>query len=126
MVTSLASGKATLVAQTAGRPHPLSHPCPLCTSLPLTSPAGDGDPAHRVPLEPPRCLPQDRDLGQSGVPAMDQSPAFGPRSGGPPQVVAGAGARRNESQDYLLMDSELGDDGCPQPPPPLYRYYPCL
>ncbi|ELK16511.1 Short transient receptor potential channel 6 [Pteropus alecto] len=57
---------------------------------------------------------------------MNQSPAFGPRRGGSPRVVAGAGARRNESQDYLLMDSELGDDGCPQPPPPLYGYYPCL
>ncbi|XP_006907566.1 short transient receptor potential channel 6 isoform X2 [Pteropus alecto] len=57
---------------------------------------------------------------------MNQSPAFGPRRGGSPRVVAGAGARRNESQDYLLMDSELGDDGCPQPPPPLYGYYPCF
>lgn len=57
---------------------------------------------------------------------MNQSPAFGPRRGGSPRVVAGAGARRNESQDYLLMDSELGDDCCPQPPPPLYGYYPCL
>ncbi|XP_011367721.1 short transient receptor potential channel 6 isoform X3 [Pteropus vampyrus] len=57
---------------------------------------------------------------------MNQSPAFGPRRGGSPRVVAGAGARRNESQDYLLMDSELGDDCCPQPPPPLYGYYPCF
>nr|KAF6468442.1 transient receptor potential cation channel subfamily C member 6 [Rousettus aegyptiacus] len=57
---------------------------------------------------------------------MNQSPAFGPRRRGSPPVVAAAGARRNESQDYLLMDSELGDDGCPQPPPPLYRYYPCF
>lgn len=126
MVTSLASGKATLAAQSAGCPHPLCDPRPLCTSLPLTSSAGDGDPAHRVPLELPRCIPQDWDLGQSGVPAMNQSPAFGPRRSGSPPVVAAAGARRNESQDYLLMDSELGDDGCPQPPPPLYRYYPCL
>uniref|UniRef100_A0A3Q2HXJ9 Transient receptor potential cation channel subfamily C member 6 n=1 Tax=Equus caballus TaxID=9796 RepID=A0A3Q2HXJ9_HORSE len=55
---------------------------------------------------------------------MNQSPAFGPRRGGSPRVAAGAGARRNESQDYLLMDSELGDDGCPQPPLPPYGYYP--
>uniref|UniRef100_A0A4W2BYL4 Transient receptor ion channel domain-containing protein n=1 Tax=Bos indicus x Bos taurus TaxID=30522 RepID=A0A4W2BYL4_BOBOX len=56
---------------------------------------------------------------------MNQSPAaFGPRRGGSPAVVAGAGARRNESQDYLLMDSELGDDA--QPPLPAYGYYPCL
>uniref|UniRef100_A0A8C4LUW2 Transient receptor potential cation channel subfamily C member 6 n=1 Tax=Equus asinus TaxID=9793 RepID=A0A8C4LUW2_EQUAS len=55
---------------------------------------------------------------------MNQSPAFGPRRGGSPRVPAGAGARRNESQDYLLMDSELGDDGCPQPPLPPYGYYP--
>ncbi|XP_044785731.2 short transient receptor potential channel 6 isoform X5 [Bubalus bubalis] len=56
---------------------------------------------------------------------MNQSPAaFGPRRGGSPAVAAGAGARRNESQDYLLMDSELGDDA--QPPLPAYGYYPCL
>ncbi|XP_006887385.1 PREDICTED: short transient receptor potential channel 6 isoform X2 [Elephantulus edwardii] len=54
---------------------------------------------------------------------MSQSPAFGPRRGGSPLVVAGAGARRNDSQDYLLMDSELGDEGGPQPP---YGYYPCF
>ncbi|XP_040833150.1 short transient receptor potential channel 6 isoform X3 [Ochotona curzoniae] len=53
---------------------------------------------------------------------MTQSPAFGPRRGGP--AAAGAGARRNESQDYLLLDSELGDDGCPQFPLPPYAYYP--
>uniref|UniRef100_A0A5F9C3V1 Transient receptor potential cation channel subfamily C member 6 n=1 Tax=Oryctolagus cuniculus TaxID=9986 RepID=A0A5F9C3V1_RABIT len=53
---------------------------------------------------------------------MTQSPAFGPRRGCP--AAAGAGARRNESQDYLLMDSELGDDGCPQLPLPPYAYYP--
>uniref|UniRef100_A0A8C6E6W6 Transient receptor potential cation channel subfamily C member 6 n=1 Tax=Moschus moschiferus TaxID=68415 RepID=A0A8C6E6W6_MOSMO len=53
---------------------------------------------------------------------MNQSPAaFGPRRGGSPAV---AGARRNESQDYLLMDSELGDDA--QPQLPAYGYYPCL
>ncbi|XP_036881531.1 short transient receptor potential channel 6 isoform X2 [Manis javanica] len=57
---------------------------------------------------------------------MSQSPAFGPRRGGSPRGAAGARARRNESQDYLLMDSELGDDGCPQPPGPAYGYYPCL
>ena len=56
---------------------------------------------------------------------MNQSPAaFGPRRGASPAVAAGAGARRNESQDYLLMDSELGDDA--QPPLPAYGYYPCL
>uniref|UniRef100_A0A8D1IRE0 Transient receptor potential cation channel subfamily C member 6 n=1 Tax=Sus scrofa TaxID=9823 RepID=A0A8D1IRE0_PIG len=55
---------------------------------------------------------------------MNQSPAFGPRRGGSPRVAAGAGARRNESQDYLLMDSELGDDGYPQPPLLPYGYYP--
>uniref|UniRef100_A0A8C3VL40 Transient receptor potential cation channel subfamily C member 6 n=1 Tax=Catagonus wagneri TaxID=51154 RepID=A0A8C3VL40_9CETA len=55
---------------------------------------------------------------------MNQSAAFGPRRGGSPRVAAGAGARRNESQDYLLMDSELGDDGCPQHPLPPYAYYP--
>ncbi|XP_036758706.2 short transient receptor potential channel 6 isoform X3 [Manis pentadactyla] len=57
---------------------------------------------------------------------MSQSPAFGPRRGSSPRGAAGARARRNESQDYLLMDSELGDDGCPQPPGPAYGYYPCL
>lgn len=40
--------------------------------------------------------------------------------------MAGAGARRNESQDYLLMDPELGDGGCSQSPLPPYGYYPCL
>uniref|UniRef100_A0A2K6G941 Transient receptor potential cation channel subfamily C member 6 n=1 Tax=Propithecus coquereli TaxID=379532 RepID=A0A2K6G941_PROCO len=55
---------------------------------------------------------------------MNQSPAFGPRRGGSPPAAARAGARRNESQDYLLMDSELGDDGCPQPQLPPYGYYP--
>ncbi|XP_004385925.1 short transient receptor potential channel 6 isoform X2 [Trichechus manatus latirostris] len=54
---------------------------------------------------------------------MNQSPAFGPRRGGSLPAAAGAGARRNESQDYLLMDSELGDDGCSQPP---CDYYPCF
>lgn len=68
----------------------------------------------------------ERDRGQSGVPAMNQSPAFGPRTGGSSRVGAGAGARRNESQDYLLMDPELGADGCRQPPLPLYGYYPGL
>lgn len=57
---------------------------------------------------------------------MNQSSAFGPRRGGSSRVPAGAGAPRNESQDYLLIDSEMGDDGCPQPPLPLYGYYPCL
>ncbi|XP_066227291.1 short transient receptor potential channel 6 isoform X3 [Saccopteryx leptura] len=57
---------------------------------------------------------------------MSQSPAFGPRRGGSLRVVAGAGAWRNESQDYLLMDSELRDDGCPQNPLPPYGYYPCV
>uniref|UniRef100_A0A8C5VPW3 Transient receptor potential cation channel subfamily C member 6 n=1 Tax=Microcebus murinus TaxID=30608 RepID=A0A8C5VPW3_MICMU len=55
---------------------------------------------------------------------MNQSPAFGPRRGGSPRAAARAGARRNESQDYLLMDAELGDDGCPQPQLPPYGYYP--
>ncbi|KAM6172276.1 short transient receptor potential channel 6 [Erethizon dorsatum] len=55
---------------------------------------------------------------------MHQSPEFGPRRGGSPRAAAGAGSRRNESQDYLLMDSELMDDGCPQPPLPPYGYYP--
>ncbi|KAF7473164.1 Hypothetical predicted protein [Marmota monax] len=57
---------------------------------------------------------------------MNQNPAFVPRRGGSPSAAAGAGARRNESQDYLLMDSELGDDDCPQLPLPPYGYYPCL
>ncbi|KAF6334603.1 transient receptor potential cation channel subfamily C member 6 [Rhinolophus ferrumequinum] len=57
---------------------------------------------------------------------MNQSPAFGPRRGGSSRVPAGAGAPRNESQDYLLVDSEMGDDGCPQPPLAPYGYYPCL
>ncbi|XP_045674014.1 short transient receptor potential channel 6 isoform X2 [Phyllostomus hastatus] len=56
---------------------------------------------------------------------MNQSPAFGPRRGSSPRVLAGAGARRNESQDYLLMDPELGDEGCSQSPLPPYGYYPC-
>ncbi|MBZ3869927.1 Short transient receptor potential channel 6 [Sciurus carolinensis] len=55
---------------------------------------------------------------------MNQNPAFVPRRGGSPSAAAGAGARRNESQDYLLMDSELGDDDCPQLPLPPYGYYP--
>jgi hypothetical protein len=38
--------------------------------------------------------------------------------------VAGAGARRNESQDYLLLDAELGDDGGAPFPLPPYGYYP--
>uniref|UniRef100_A0A8C9IDU3 Transient receptor potential cation channel subfamily C member 6 n=1 Tax=Piliocolobus tephrosceles TaxID=591936 RepID=A0A8C9IDU3_9PRIM len=57
---------------------------------------------------------------------MSQSPAFGPRRGGSPRGAVGAGARCNESQDYLLMDSELGEDGCPQAPLPCYGYYPCF
>lgn len=57
---------------------------------------------------------------------MNQSPAFGPGRGGSPGVATRARARRNESQDYLLMDSEVGDDGWPQPPLPPYGYYPCL
>ncbi|XP_030685498.1 short transient receptor potential channel 6 isoform X3 [Nomascus leucogenys] len=57
---------------------------------------------------------------------MSQSPAFGPRRGSSPRGAVGAGARRNESQDYLLMDSELGEDGCPQAPLPCYGYYPCF
>ncbi|XP_032283807.1 short transient receptor potential channel 6 isoform X2 [Phoca vitulina] len=57
---------------------------------------------------------------------MNQSPVFAPRRGGSPRRAAGAGARRNESQDYLLLDSEPGDDCCPQPPRPAYGYYPCL
>uniref|UniRef100_A0A2I3SQM6 Transient receptor potential cation channel subfamily C member 6 n=1 Tax=Pan troglodytes TaxID=9598 RepID=A0A2I3SQM6_PANTR len=57
---------------------------------------------------------------------MSQSPAFGPRRGSSPRGAVGAAARRNESQDYLLMDSELGEDGCPQAPLPCYGYYPCF
>ncbi|KAM4848012.1 short transient receptor potential channel 6 isoform X4 [Urocitellus parryii] len=58
---------------------------------------------------------------------MNQNPAFVPRRGGSPSAAAaGAGARRNESQDYLLMDSELGDEDCPQLPLPPYGYYPCF
>lgn len=57
---------------------------------------------------------------------MTQSPAFGARRDGPARLAAAAGARRNESQDYLLLDSDLGDDGCPQPAPPLCGYYPGL
>lgn len=56
---------------------------------------------------------------------MSQSPEFLTRRGGSPLAAPGAGARRNESQDYLLMD-ELGDDGCPQLPLPPYGYYPSL
>ncbi|XP_060160453.1 short transient receptor potential channel 6 isoform X2 [Globicephala melas] len=57
---------------------------------------------------------------------MNQSSAFGPGRGGSPGVATRARARRNESQDYLLMDSEVGDDGWPQPPLPPYGYYPCF
>ncbi|KAG3286414.1 transient receptor potential cation channel subfamily C member 6, transcript variant X1 [Ictidomys tridecemlineatus] len=57
---------------------------------------------------------------------MNQNPAFVPRRGGSPSAAAGAGARRNESQDYLLMDSELGEDDCLQLPLPPYGYYPCF
>uniref|UniRef100_A0A2K5E955 Transient receptor potential cation channel subfamily C member 6 n=1 Tax=Aotus nancymaae TaxID=37293 RepID=A0A2K5E955_AOTNA len=57
---------------------------------------------------------------------MSQSPEFGPRRGSSPRGTVGAGARRNESQDYLLMDSELGEDGCPHAPLPSYSYYPCF
>ncbi|XP_032496066.1 short transient receptor potential channel 6 isoform X2 [Phocoena sinus] len=57
---------------------------------------------------------------------MNQSPAFGPGRGGSPGVATRARARRNESQDYLLMDSEVGDDGWPQPSLPPYGYYPCF
>lgn len=56
---------------------------------------------------------------------MNQSPGFVARRGGSPLVAPGAGARRNESQDYLLMD-ELGDNSCPQLPLPPYGYYPSL
>ncbi|XP_012377297.2 short transient receptor potential channel 6 [Dasypus novemcinctus] len=52
---------------------------------------------------------------------MNPSPAPGARRG-PPR--AAAAARRNESRDYLLMDSELGDEGCAALP--AYGYYPCL
>lgn len=49
---------------------------------------------------------------------MNQSPGFGAR-----RCAAGAaGARRNESQDYLLMDAELGDHGGPALS--AYGYYP--
>ncbi|XP_045433618.1 short transient receptor potential channel 6 isoform X3 [Pipistrellus kuhlii] len=53
---------------------------------------------------------------------MDPSPPFGARTAGSPRVVARAGARRNESQDYLLLDAEPGEDGCAQPslPPCVY------
>uniref|UniRef100_A0ABK0LC71 Transient receptor potential cation channel, subfamily C, member 6 n=1 Tax=Rattus norvegicus TaxID=10116 RepID=A0ABK0LC71_RAT len=54
---------------------------------------------------------------------MSQSPGFVTRRGGSPKAAPGAGARRNESQDYLLMD-ELGDDGYPQLQQPPYGYYP--
>uniref|UniRef100_A0A2K6SEY3 Transient receptor potential cation channel subfamily C member 6 n=1 Tax=Saimiri boliviensis boliviensis TaxID=39432 RepID=A0A2K6SEY3_SAIBB len=57
---------------------------------------------------------------------MSQSPEFGPRRGSSPRGTIRAGARRNESQDYLLMDSELGEDGCPHAPLPSYGYYPCF
>ncbi|XP_011240662.2 short transient receptor potential channel 6 isoform X4 [Mus musculus] len=55
--------------------------------------------------------------------AMSQSPRFVTRRGGSLKAAPGAGTRRNESQDYLLMD-ELGDDGYPQLPLPPYGYYP--
>lgn len=64
--------------------------------------------------------------GQAGARAMNQGRGFAPGRGGSPRRAAGAGARRNQSQDYLLLDSELGDDGGPQPPRPAYGYYPCL
>ncbi|NP_001269015.1 short transient receptor potential channel 6 isoform 2 [Mus musculus] len=54
---------------------------------------------------------------------MSQSPRFVTRRGGSLKAAPGAGTRRNESQDYLLMD-ELGDDGYPQLPLPPYGYYP--
>ncbi|XP_028619196.1 short transient receptor potential channel 6 isoform X3 [Grammomys surdaster] len=54
---------------------------------------------------------------------MSQSSGFVTRRGGSPKAAPGAGARRNESQDYLLMD-ELGDDGYQQLPLPPYGYYP--
>ncbi|XP_004415252.1 PREDICTED: short transient receptor potential channel 6 isoform X5 [Odobenus rosmarus divergens] len=57
---------------------------------------------------------------------MNESPVFATRRGGSPRGVVGASARRNESQDYLLLDSEPGDDCCPQPPRPAYGYYSCL
>uniref|UniRef100_A0A2K5R0I2 Transient receptor potential cation channel subfamily C member 6 n=1 Tax=Cebus imitator TaxID=2715852 RepID=A0A2K5R0I2_CEBIM len=57
---------------------------------------------------------------------MSQSPEFGPRRGSSPRGTVGAGARRNESQDYLLMDSELGEDGCPHAQLSSYGYYPCF
>uniref|UniRef100_A0A8C6HTC6 Transient receptor potential cation channel, subfamily C, member 6 n=1 Tax=Mus spicilegus TaxID=10103 RepID=A0A8C6HTC6_MUSSI len=54
---------------------------------------------------------------------MSQSPRFVTRRGGSLKAAPVAGTRRNESQDYLLMD-ELGDDGYPQLPLPPYGYYP--
>lgn len=55
---------------------------------------------------------------------MNPSPPFGARTGGSPRFAAGAGARRNDSQDHLLLDAELGEEGCAQPPLPPYGHYP--
>ncbi|XP_074072642.1 short transient receptor potential channel 6-like [Macrotis lagotis] len=55
---------------------------------------------------------------------MSQNSPYGPR-----RVCApGTGTRRNESQDYLLIDSELCEDNSLQQPSalPPYGYYPCI
>ncbi|XP_032298080.1 short transient receptor potential channel 6 isoform X2 [Coturnix japonica] len=47
---------------------------------------------------------------------MSQTQPYGPRNGGSPA----AGARRNDSQDYLLLDAEPSDDSALPP----YAFYP--
>ncbi|XP_044522182.1 short transient receptor potential channel 6 [Gracilinanus agilis] len=55
---------------------------------------------------------------------MNQGSPYGPRR----VCTPGTGARRNESQDYLLIDSELCEDNSLQQPTalPPYGYYPCI
>ncbi|XP_043851591.1 short transient receptor potential channel 6 isoform X2 [Dromiciops gliroides] len=55
---------------------------------------------------------------------MSQNSPYGPRR----VCTPGTGARRNESQDYLLIDSELCEDNSLQQPSalPPYGYYPCI
>lgn len=48
--------------------------------------------------------------------AMSQAQPYAPRKGGSP----GTGARRNDSQDYLLLDAEPGEDSALPP----YAFYP--
>lgn len=54
----------------------------------------------------PRAQPRD---------TMSQTQPYGPRNGGSPA----AGARRNDSQDYLLLDAEPSEDSALPP----YAFY---